>query len=71
MQSARAVLSSVASLAPPYFSALSHKRHDFRGEKLLISVVGSKDENTFSYHFQFNLVLILFVVHSLLDECVK
>ena len=24
------ILSSAASLAPPYFSALSHKRHDFR-----------------------------------------
>jgi hypothetical protein len=29
----RVVLSCVAGLAPQYFSALSHKRYDFRGKK--------------------------------------
>jgi hypothetical protein len=28
------ILSSVASLAPSYFSTLSHKRHDFREKKM-------------------------------------
>ena len=35
MQSACAVLPSVACHALQYFSTLSHKRHDFRGKKLL------------------------------------
>jgi hypothetical protein len=30
MPSAGTILPSAASLAPPHFSALSHKRHDFR-----------------------------------------
>ena len=31
----RIVLSSVTSLAPPYFSTLCHKRHDFREKKAI------------------------------------
>ena len=31
----RIIVISIASLAPPKFSPLSHKRHDFRGKKLL------------------------------------
>ena len=36
MQSACAVLSSVACLPPPHFSPLSHKEYDFRKKKLCI-----------------------------------
>ena len=38
MQNARAVFSSVASLAPSCFSTLSHKRHDFREKKKLFNL---------------------------------
>jgi hypothetical protein len=34
MQMRHTVLPFVASLASPYFSTLSHKRHDFRGKKV-------------------------------------
>jgi hypothetical protein len=32
------VMSFVARLAPPHFSTLSHKRHDFQKEKKLLNV---------------------------------
>jgi hypothetical protein len=38
MLSARTVLSA-SSLAPPYLSTLSHKRHDFRKKSLTIKCV--------------------------------
>ena len=34
IQRAKRILPSVACLAPPYFSTLSHKLLDFRGEKV-------------------------------------
>ena len=35
MQNACAIVSSVASLALPYISTLSHKRHDIQKKKIL------------------------------------
>jgi len=43
------VLSSVARLALPLFSTLSHKRHDFLGKKKLLNIV---------YVFSFSLQLL-------------
>ena len=36
MQCASAILSSATSSALPYFSTLSHKRHDFRGREKVV-----------------------------------
>jgi hypothetical protein len=51
-----AILSSAASLAPPNFSTLSHKRHDFRGKKKLLKI---KCVFRFSLQLLFEMFLIL------------
>jgi len=59
MQSAFALSPSVASLSVPYFSTLSHKRHDFRGK----NVTNTKCVFWFSLQFLSETFLILRRIH--------
>jgi hypothetical protein len=68
MQCACALLPSVACLAVRYFSALSHKRHDFRNQviehKMCVLIISTTLSETFITLRRFRQATIIHVCRS-------